>query len=367
MKKLLLLLALLFPGLSFSQADTDPPQADGPYLIYDESDELIAKWAWPEDRYCEKVAWSEVDADKLPVFHGFRPETITPDTVFRRNRKVVFEGVEKLAVVSDIHGQYDVAIKLLQSHNIIDEEHRWSFGDGHFVVVGDIFDRGDQVTETLWFIYNLQREAAAAGGRVHFLLGNHETMIMEGDIRYIHKRYLITGALFKTPYQQLFGASSYLGQWLRSLPLSVRINDMVFVHGGFSKELLDEVGDLKRINDVYHKYLIGEKSGLMVHDSAELALLHGSGGPLWYRGYFLDREFEERDITKILKKVKAKHMIVGHTSFDAVKSFFNGKVIAVDSSIKFGSMGEVLLIENGEMLRGSLLGERLPLKDGKKR
>jgi hypothetical protein len=349
--------------MSFSQADTDPPQADGPYLMYDVSGNLIAKWAWPEGRQCKKTAWAEVDTDKTPKFQGFRPETVVPDTVFQRNPNVVFEGVDKVAVVSDIHGQYDVIIKLLHSHGIIDDAHRWSFGKGHFVVVGDIFDRGDQVTEALWFIYNLQREAAAAGGHVHFLLGNHETMIMEGDIRYIHKRYLITGALFQTPYQQLYGESSYLGRWLRSLPLSVRVNDMVFVHGGFSRELLDEVGGLERINDLYHEHLIGMNSGLAVYDSEELALLHGSGGPLWYRGYFLDREFKERDIDKILRRVKAKRMVVGHTSFDAVKSFFNGKVIAVDSSIKFGSMGEVLLVEDGELIRGGLLGERLPLEE----
>jgi hypothetical protein len=290
-----------------------------------------------------------------------------PDTLFRRDRRVIFSDVQKLAVVSDIHGQYDVVIKLLQSHNIIDKNHHWAFGEGHFVVVGDVFDRGDQVTEALWFIYNLQREAAAAGGRVHFLLGNHETMIMEGDIRYIHKRYLLTGALFQTPYQDLYGPSSYLGRWLRSLPLAVRINDMVFVHGGFSKELLDEVGGLRQINDVYHQFLMGDQGDIASHDSEELALLHGSGGPLWYRGYFLDQEFDEKDISRILKRVRAKRMIVGHTSFKAVKSFFNGKVIAVDSSIKFGSMGEVLLIENGELMRGTLLGEQLPLEDGGKK
>lgn len=367
MKKLLVLLSLLFPALSFSQADTDPPQADGPYLMYNEAGELTAKWAWPEHRRCEKAAWSEIAVEDLPLLHGFRPETVVPDTVFRRERRVIFADVKKIAVVSDIHGQYDVVIKLLQSHDIIDDNHHWSFGEGHFVVVGDIFDRGDQVTEALWFIYNLQKEAAAAGGRVHFLLGNHETMIMEGDIRYIHKRYLITGALFHTPYQDLYGPSSYLGRWLRSQPLAVRINDMVFVHGGFSKELLNEIGGLRQINDVYHKYLMGTQADLASHDSEELALLHGSGGPLWYRGYFLDRDFKERDIDRILKKIRAKRMVVGHTSFDAVKSFFNGKVIAVDSSIKFGSMGEVLLVEDGELLRGTLLGERLPLEETRKR
>ncbi len=59
-------------------------------------------------------------------------------------------------------------------------------------------------------------------------------------------------------------------------------------------------------------------------------------------------------------------MIVGHTSFDAVKSFFNGKVLAVDSSIKFGSMGEILLVNDGRFKRGTLLGEKIELTETKR-
>lgn len=297
---------------------------------------------------------------------AFRPETVNPDTTFRLISPVTFSGVEKLAVVSDIHGQYDVIFKLLQTHNIIDEEGHWSFGEGHFVVVGDIFDRGDQVSEALWLIYNLQLEAAAAGGRVHFLLGNHETMIMEGDIRYIHKRYLITGALLQTPYQNLYGPDSYLGRWLRALPLAVKINDMVFVHGGLSKNVVDKIRDIGEMNNLYHKFLIGKNADLATYNAERLELLYGDGGPLWYRGYFLEKDLTEKDIDRILKKVKATKMIVGHTSFDAVKSFFNGKVLAVDSSIKFGAMGEILLINNGEYKRGTLLGETLDLEQAKR-
>lgn len=367
LQNIILLLSLLFPVFVCSQADTEPPQPDGPYLMYNDAGQLVAHWAWPEERKAGELVWQNENLEQLPQLAGFRPETVVPDTIFRLAEQLEFEGVEKLAVVSDIHGQYDVIVKLLQSHGIIDGESHWTFGTGHFVVVGDVFDRGDQVTETLWLIYNLQLEAAAAGGRVHFLLGNHETMIMEGDVRYIHKRYLITGALFTQPYQTLYGPDSYLGRWLRSLPLIVRINDMVFVHGGLSKEMVQAENNLCQINKLYHKFLVDTNLSVAINESERLNLLHGDGGPLWYRGYFLDREFAEDDIDKILKKVKASRMIVGHTSFDAVKSFFNGKVLAVDSSIKFGSMGEVLLIENGELMRGGLLGERLPLEHSEKK
>ncbi len=45
---------------------------------------------------------------------------------------------------------------------------------------GDMFDRGDQVTECLWLVYALEETAKAAGGYVHFILGNHELMNLQG-------------------------------------------------------------------------------------------------------------------------------------------------------------------------------------------
>jgi hypothetical protein len=359
LQKLLFILSIFLPAFCFSQMEI--LFADGPYLNYDAEGGLIVQWAWPEDKRSGSIGWSDDILDKLPPFRTFRPETIDPNRCFSRSQQVIFKGVKKIAVVSDIHGQFDVIKKVLTSHGIIDKDQHWAFGEGHFVIVGDIFDRGGQVTEALWLIHNLQQEAKEAGGAVHFLLGNHETMIMDRDVRYVNKRYMVTSALLQTPYYDLFGRDAYLGRWLRSLPLTIQVNDMVFVHGGFSKDLLREVRSLKSINDLYHKYLIDPRPGLLEEGIERLDLLKGRKGPLWYRGYFLDRDFEEKDIDRILKRVGANRMIVGHTSFEAIRSFFNGKVLAVDSSMKFGSMGEVLLIEEGKYIRGGILGERTDL------
>lgn len=350
---LLSVLFLAFGSPLFAQEGVAP---DGPYLVY-EDDELIAKWAWPKAVKSGGVIWSEDSMTSLPVFPSFRPDYINPDRYFPRRKKVNYVGVDSIAVMSDIHGQYEAARRLLINAKVMDEEHTWTYGKGHLVIVGDIFDRGPMVNETLWLIHNLQLDAAAAGGKVHFLLGNHETMILAGDVRYMHKRYLRVTALLTTPYHELYGKNTYIGRWLRSLPLTIKINDMVFVHGGLSRAMLREMGSLEKINATYHKHLIDTEVNIVVAESERLALLQGRKGPLWYRGYFLDREFSENDITKILRKVKADRMIVGHTSFNAIKSYFNGKVLAVDSSIKFGSTGEILLIEDGELKRTTLFGE----------
>jgi len=50
--------------------------------------------------------------------------------------------------------------------------------------VGDILDRGESELRLLYLLERLQGEAAAAGGAVHVLTGNHETLNVEGRFRY---------------------------------------------------------------------------------------------------------------------------------------------------------------------------------------
>ena len=50
--------------------------------------------------------------------------------------------------------------------------------------MGDQLDRGNQEIEILYFLERLEREAAAAGGALHVLLGNHETMNVGGRFTY---------------------------------------------------------------------------------------------------------------------------------------------------------------------------------------
>lgn len=55
------------------------------------------------------------------------------------------------------------------------------------VQVGDILDRGDQELKLLYMLERLQRQAAAAGGALWVLNGNHETMNVGGNFRYATK------------------------------------------------------------------------------------------------------------------------------------------------------------------------------------
>ena len=51
--------------------------------------------------------------------------------------------------------------------------------------VGDLLDRGDAEIPLLYWLEQLRRQAAAAGGALHVLNGNHETMNVAGQYRYV--------------------------------------------------------------------------------------------------------------------------------------------------------------------------------------
>ena len=315
---------------------------DGPY-IFIEDDQLVEK----------SVVSGIPTINKLPKD--------AYQTTFKQE-KSKYKKVKKIAALSDIHGQHELAVEILTNHNIIDEQQNWIFGEGHLIIVGDIFDRGPQVNETLWLLYQLEKQAKDAGGKVHVLLGNHEYLVLQKDLRYIHKKYRIVSALLKTNYADLYGKNTVMGRWLRSKSTIVKINDNTFVHGGISKEFLATPYNMGEINSIMRKSIdIAEE----VRDSTGISYhFFGQSGPIWYRGYFNDN-LPEEEISEILSGIHSNHIVVGHCSNETVVELYNGKVYGVDSSIKLGKYGELLLIEDKKYYRGTKEGEIIEFKDKK--
>lgn len=307
---------------------------DGPYIFIEE-DQLVEK----------SVVKGEVIIKTLPKD--------TYQTKFKQE-KSTYKKVNKIAALSDIHGQHELALEILTNNEIIDAEQNWNFGEGHLIMVGDIFDRGAHVNETLWLLFKLEKQAAEVGGKVHVLLGNHEYMIFKHDLRYIHKKYAIVSGLLQTDYTKLYGKNTVMGRWLRSKNTIVKINDNTFVHGGISKEFLETTYNINQINHIMRESIdIAEE----VLDSTGVSYKYfGASSPVWYRGYFKDN-LPEAEISGILSHIRSNHIVVGHCSHETVVELYDGKVYGVDSSIKSGEYGELLLIENNKYYRGT--------KDGK--
>ena len=202
---------------------------DGPY-IFDEDDQLRIQWIENGVSHDSLVSKSEAGIFSRPSL----PIIDLSDLGFAEDIETTYTDIDRVVAVSDVHGQYDILIQLLQSHKVIDEDLKWNYGTGHLMVIGDNFDRGDKVMEILWFLFYLQKEATEKGGKVHVLLGNHEMMVLNGDLRYLNKKYLYTQGALKTRYDGLFNEGSVLGDWIASHKALTSINDNLFVHAGIS-------------------------------------------------------------------------------------------------------------------------------------
>jgi len=312
---------------------------DGPF-IFIEQNNLVEK----------KIINGQVIIKNRPL-NSFKT-TFSPEPSTYKN-------VKKIAAISDIHGQYDLAVTLLKNNNIIDEDLNWKFGKGHFVIAGDIFDRGDKVHETFLLVYKLEQQAKKQGGRVHFLLGNHEYMVLHNDLRYIHRKYKETTKLLRIGYDKLYGKNTVLGRWLRSKATIIKINKDYFVHGGVSKDFIEKTGfSSETIHNINSKMRTSlERTKKEMKSTDFYTTYYRSKGLIWYRGYFNDN-LETKEIKDVLHSLDSKHIIVGHCSNEEVVQLFNHKIFGVDSSLKNGEYGELLLIKNKKYQRRTLQGKR---------
>lgn len=269
-------------------------------------------------------------------------------------------GSDRVAAVSDIHGNLAGLLALLRAHKIIDAANRWTFGKGQLVVAGDVMDRGSQVTEAYWLLRSLEAQAAAKGGRVHMVMGNHESMMLTGDQRYVNAKYKQLSAGLLPGLDVLYGPDSELGRWLRLRPALVRVGRTLFMHGGVSPRLLEGKPSLQFVNESLAALW---KPG--VPEEARKAML-GIHGPLWYRGLIPGADAKLGDastvhVQALLQAFDVDRVVVGHTTLEAVTAFHEGRVIGVDAGLKDGKGGELLLLEKGKAFRGLPDGARLPL------
>jgi len=235
-------------------------------------------------------------------------------------------------VFGDVHGQCDTLVKFLINNHIIDKSLRWCFGKGHIVFLGDIFDRGEKVTEALWLLYRLENEAAQEGGGVHLLLGNHEIMNLFDDNRYLADKYFYLFEKLHLDYHEYYSKKTIMGQWLRSKNAILKINDILFVHGGIHPDLLKYNVSLDSVNYSINKYLVSRHPGKL--QSPLIDFLVSAKGPFWYRGMVPFEGSQNclsgQEVDQILAYYKVNVIMVGHTTLSHITSFYSGKVYGLD-------------------------------------
>ena len=330
-------------------------------------------------------------------------------------------GVERVVAVADVHGDYEQFVYILAHPQValIDNDLRWIGGKAHLVQLGDVADRGAQARKIYELIMRLEKEAAAAGGAVHMLLGNHEEMNITGialdypryvgveqfvsflpddfrrarEAEYIktlppdmRKQAEIEGLDVTTDqavadfWQRIIdskdpearrayvlGFNDAVGDWLLKQNAVVKINDVVYVHGGISEPIskwpLREINTVMRTELAYFQGIMRDpqRTSRAFHPK----LVYDPEGPLWFRGLAESGKAAQSEVDRILANLGAKAMVIGHNFFSykggrsqvITKDYvarFQDKVWIMDTGISsqysgsYGGVPSALIYENGE-------------------
>lgn len=332
---------------------------DGPYIFYT-NNILNVKWIENSELKEEYIIPNNFNAISKKFNLSCDYKDLRDNYLVKSNFEQSYSNIDSISVISDIHGEYNTYINLLKAMGIIDQNLNWKFGKGHLVVLGDTFDRGNMVTEILWHLFGLEKQAIKAGGMVHLLLGNHEVMVFNKDLGFINDKYVKVETISNINYYDLYSENSVLGRWLLSKPVVITINNIIFVHGGISIEMVQRKLTIKQINQIFSNKIIGKDVGSNF-ENKELKFLYEDYGPVWYRGYFLDTNFNEGKLDSILDFYGKEHIVVGHTSFSKIIPLFNNKVLGIDAGIMYKQSGEMLLYKNGFFYECSASGKRIKL------
>lgn len=315
----------------------------------------------------------------------------------------VWSNVERVVAVGDLHGDYDHFVRILRSPKVglVDEDLRWTGGRTHLVQIGDVMDRGGRAKEILDLLMRLEKEAAAAGGMVHVLLGNHEEANMTGiALNYpdyvgvdqfvaflpasftkaAEKKYLARlgpedrarakerqldlreDPGWRAYWEEILGASrraggldeaglaytgnfnATYGRWLLAKNVIIRIDDVVYVHAGvnlrYSTWKLEDINELYRFE--LRTFALRQFRVPASGNDLRPRMIYAEDSPLRIRQDEENTTPEEMD--EILANLGARRMVVGH-NFIVAGDSLSPIVAAGDVDPLFG--GRVWMIDTG--------------------
>lgn len=156
-------------------------------------------------------------------------------------------------VIGDLHGYLSDFRRLLVENQLCDDRDQWIGGQHNLWMIGDFFDRGDEGVACVDLIMDLQRQAAAVGGSVQGLLGNHELMVLAA-YKFGHQP-VSTGQSFLQLWQRWGGVADEMARvtpahvaWLERLPAMQRVDNRLLVHAD-SMFYVEQGRSVEAVND----------------------------------------------------------------------------------------------------------------------
>ena len=345
------------------KTDTSKADFDGPYIFYTQT-EAVVKQIVEKNQQATLVSETfknPIAGKKLTCYVDNNEHFSFKVQELLQNQPSVYQMPEKLIAISDIEGRYQEFKQFLIANKVMDKNYKWTFGKGHLVTVGDFFDRGLLVNQTLWLIYSLEEQAEKAGGKVHFILGNHDLMNMKNDFRYTRKKYLENAKLMGVEYYDLYKPNTELGRWLATKNILEKIGDYIFIHAGISKEVSDLNLGVEGINKFARSFYFDNVEDRAGVDPLRSVVYMRGKSPTWYRGYGKET-IDKNEFAAIAKNMGAKKFVIGHTLHESVTYLMDKQVIDLDVLHAQGTT-QGLLIENGQEYMVDIQGQKSAIKE----
>ncbi|CAL0307722.1 unnamed protein product [Lupinus luteus] len=331
------------------------------------------------------------------------PNALKPIVVNGDPPSFVFAPGRRILAVGDLHGDLKKARLALEMAGVLssDGQDLWTGGEAVLVQLGDILDRGEDEIAILSLLKSLGEQAKAEGGAIFQVNGNHETMNVEGDFRFVDSggfdecdRFVEYINASEDAWDETFTSwldvserwkedptmsRSYWGPWdlvkrqkgviarsilfrpggplareLSKHPVVLVVNDWVFCHGGLLPHHV-EYG-IERMNKEVSEWM----RGLNENDNTlPFIATRGYDSVVWNRLYSRDSpdlvDYQAKQVSSILEEtlqaVGAKAMVVGHTPQTiGVNCKYNCSIWRIDVGMSSGvlnSRPEVLeIIDN---------------------
>ena len=309
------------------------PQADG---------------SWDAAWFCEdRVGKASGDTAVLRIACGGTTHAFT--THNPRPAPDVAPMPGRLVVLSDLEGNLAFMEAALRKLGVTGADGNWVYGHGQLVVLGDAVDRGRDVFAVLWRLHELSLQAHAAGGALHYVLGNHEQYLLRGNTSRAHPDYRYAVQQLGGPVEA-FGPDTLLGAWLRTRPVILQRGRVLFAHAGISPQVVDTGMTVAQLDATMRDYWQRPGDAATPHAPALDAVI-GRTGLTQYRGFF--RAMEDRyplatsaGIERTLAHFDARQIVVAHTLVETVHPMYEGRVYAVDVNHD-EARPQVLLFKDG--------------------
>ncbi len=263
-------------------------------------------------------------------------------------------GGKRLLAIGDVHGDLAALHAALVGGGAVNARGQWIGKDLIVVQTGDILDRGDDEQAIMDWMERLEGEARAAGGAVHWLLGNHELMNAAGDFRYVTPGGFVdfqdapgldlTRVVKARPEVQARAAAFLVGRdvgpyarVMAGQSTVLMVGDTVFAHAGVVGEWATR---LSQMNLEHRCWLSGELPAEVLP-----AALTEEDSPVWTRA--LDGERVDCEaLTFTLGRLGAARMVVGHTvQATGATSACDGKLWRIDVGLSAYYGGPIQALE----------------------